>query len=70
MFEQEQSIIVDFDQSGNIVVEVDGVQGSGCEALTEDLISQIGGVIKTEYKDSYYEADPMVKGASKQGMTF
>ena len=49
---QEITVIVSPD--GTVSLEVDGVSGAKCEALTEALEQALGGqVLERRYKDSY-----------------
>ncbi len=50
---QPQEIVVKVDRKGKVTVEVNGVQGSGCQALTEALEAELGkktgGAVKEEF---------------------
>jgi hypothetical protein len=51
-----QELEITIDRYGNVKVEVDGVTGTKCEALTKPLEQALGGqVLERTYKDSYYE---------------
>lgn len=43
---------------GTFTVEVNGVEGSSCETITEALIRNSGEVEQVEYKDEYVQEIP------------
>lgn len=50
-----EEIDVHIDPQGRVRIEVRGVTGKRCEALTRDLEQMLGGqVVEREYQDSYY----------------
>jgi hypothetical protein len=51
-------IKVRIDKEGNTHFEVDGVEGTSCEKLTEALIRSVGDEIETEYKEEYIQELP------------
>ncbi len=42
------------DESGEIQISVEGVQGRSCEAVTEPFEKSLGTLAKRAYKDSYH----------------
>ena len=52
-----EEIDVHIDDRGRVRIEVRGVVGKACEALTRDLERQLGDVVvEREYRDSYHQA--------------
>eukprot|EP00903_Cladosiphon_okamuranus_P009032 g8637.t1 len=52
-----QELIVDFTDDGRILLEVKGVKGAECRAITEDLIKALGDVITTENTEEYFQEE-------------
>lgn len=50
-----EEIIITVPLNGPVKIEVDGVVGTGCKALTEGLEKKLGKVTKDEVKPEYYE---------------
>ena len=51
-----QEIDVVIGRDGKVAFEVRGVTGAGCEDLTKDLETILGGrVVSREYKPSYHQ---------------
>eukprot|EP00752_Nemacystus_decipiens_P011429 g10150.t1 len=50
-----QELVVDFTEDGRILLEVKGVKGPECRAITEDLIKALGDVITTENTEEYFQ---------------
>lgn len=52
-----QEIDVTVDRDGNVHIEVRGVRGPGCEALTAELERMLGGVVaERRHTDAYHQA--------------
>jgi len=49
----QQRITIEVDVTGKTEVEAHGIQGSGCEAVTEAIEAALGGVRKREFKPEY-----------------
>ena len=49
-----QYINVRIDQTGKIFLEVDGVSGKKCVALTKELEETLGELLKRDFKPEYY----------------
>lgn len=62
MSKQEKAVVVIVDALGNVSVEVEGVQGSGCLALTESLEADLGSVTKRVRKQD----SPVLKQQAAQ----
>ena len=55
-----KDIFVKIGKGGKITIEVDGVEGSGCEALTQAIASALGVTEQVNHKPQYYnEIDQM-----------
>lgn len=52
-----QEMEVTIDKDGRIQVNVKGVQGTGCLALTRELENALGVVEKREYTADYYQQE-------------
>jgi hypothetical protein len=46
------------DKQGNLHVEVNGVEGASCTALTDALVHAVGDVETQELKEEYVEVLP------------
>jgi hypothetical protein len=44
-------------KDGEVKLDVEGIQGSGCKEFTQDFEEELGVVENTELKDSYYQED-------------
>jgi len=51
-----KTITVKIGKKGKIAIEVDGVEGEGCEALTQALSSALGVVESVSHKPQYYNS--------------
>ncbi|MDA3837849.1 MAG: DUF2997 domain-containing protein [Candidatus Delongbacteria bacterium] len=52
-----QNVEVVIDKEGNVVIEVDGVTGKACDAITKQLEKVLGKVESKEYKPEYYDEE-------------
>lgn len=52
---KEEKIRVKISKDGNVNLEVDGVKGEGCIALTEELEEELGIVTQRTKKREYHE---------------
>jgi len=52
---QEEMVIVTVDTDLNVKVQVKGVKGKGCLALTKDIEESLGTVTKRELTPEYKE---------------
>lgn len=43
------------DENGEITIEVNGLKGSACKKLTEELINSLGEVKETKLTSEYYQ---------------
>lgn len=50
-----QTVIVNIGVDGNVKVEAQGVQGTGCHALTRAIEDAIGPVTADQKKPEYYQ---------------
>ncbi|HEX3002467.1 MAG TPA: DUF2997 domain-containing protein [Methanoregula sp.] len=57
-----QEMEVTIDKEGRIQVNVKGVQGTGCLALTRELEDALGVVERREYSAEYYQQETDVYG--------
>jgi hypothetical protein len=48
-----EEILIEIDVDGTVKVEVKGVVGTGCEALTAELLDALGEVTSDERKPEY-----------------
>lgn len=46
------------DEDGNQHIDVNGVEGSSCETITEALIRSMDGEAETTYKEEYVQELP------------
>ena len=44
-------------ETGEVQIEVEGVKGSKCLKLTEDIENELGEVISREKKSEFYQQD-------------
>lgn len=51
---------------GEIEIEVDGVKGKSCTALTQPLQQALGVVTNVEYKPEYRESDATINQQLRQ----
>ncbi len=51
----KEKIIIEFDKDGMPTVKVEGVKGSGCKALTNDIEAALGKTTKTVKTREYNE---------------
>ena len=55
-----KTITVKIGKKGKIAIDVEGVEGEGCEALTQALSSALGVVESVNHKPNYFvELDEM-----------
>ena len=52
-----QNIEVVIDKEGNVIIEVDGVKGKSCDAITKQLEKVLGKVESKDYKPEYYDEE-------------
>ena len=52
-----QEMEITIDKEGRIQVNVKGVQGTGCLALTRELENAVGVVEQREYTAEYYQQE-------------
>ncbi|HEX3001552.1 MAG TPA: DUF2997 domain-containing protein [Methanoregula sp.] len=52
-----QEVEITIDKEGRIQVNVKGVQGTGCLALTRELEDALGVVERREYSAEYYQQE-------------
>jgi hypothetical protein len=58
MMSEIQEIDVRIDRNGKVEIEVRGVTGKNCEALTRDLEQMLGGVVTERvHRDSYHQEE-------------
>ncbi len=50
--------------TSEVQVEVDGVEGKDCIALTKEVLEKLGEVKKVEYKSEYYRQSTVQKNSS------
>lgn len=63
-----QELDVRIDPDGSVHVEVHGVSGPGCEALTAELEAALGGqVIERRRKDSWFEQEQVAGHEQRLG---
>ena len=61
-----EEIDVHIDRHGRVRIEVRGVTGQKCEALTFDLEQMLGGNVSSrEYQDAYYQNEQDVSQAEQ-----
>lgn len=61
-----ERVIVTISPTGKVLVEADGVIGSGCEALTQAMRDGLGETVEEQKKPEYY-ARQAVALAEAQG---
>ena len=54
---EHQNVEVVIDKEGNVVIEVDGVKGKKCDAITKQLEKVLGKVESKDYKPEYYDEE-------------
>lgn len=42
------------DGKGKVTAEVEGVMGSSCQGVTEELLKKLGGKVSEEYKPEFF----------------
>ncbi|AGB03551.1 DUF2997 domain-containing protein [Methanoregula formicica] len=52
-----QEMEINIDKEGRVQINVKGVQGTGCLALTRDLETALGVVEQREYSADYYQQE-------------
>jgi hypothetical protein len=52
-----KTILITFDELGNIEIEALGFKGKACEAATEKMIKALGVPVCTKKKPEYYTED-------------
>ncbi len=50
-----RKLVFKLNAQGDVVVDVSGISGDSCEALTKPFEDAIGSLLKRELKLSYYE---------------
>lgn len=60
----QQKVIVTVSPNGEVIVEADGVVGSGCEALTRPMEEALGGVSGDKRKPEYHKQAQQQQGQS------
>lgn len=63
----EPEVTLEVDTDGHIVVEVHGVQGPACQALTKELEEALGTVTKKTLKPECHQIN--LGGTQQQGQT-
>lgn len=53
---------ISIDPQGKVLVDVDGVKGTGCEDLVKFLEDALGKAAKKKRKPDYYERDNLISG--------
>ena len=51
-------IKIKIDADGNTTFEVNGIQGSGCEAITSQLVAALGDIEEQHYTEEYEQELP------------
>jgi hypothetical protein len=63
-----EEILIEIDVDGTVKVEVKGVVGTGCEALTAELLDALGEVTSDERKPEYErQAFQTLKSSNQAG---
>ncbi len=63
----EPTITLEVDTDGHVIVEVSGVQGPACQALTKELEEALGTVTKKTLKPECNQVN--LGGTQQQGQT-
>jgi len=57
-----ERITLEWDKTGKVKIEVEGVVGSSCDSLTAALEQAMGKEEKRENKPEYYQDEPIKVG--------
>jgi hypothetical protein len=54
---ERHELKISIDPTGNVQIEVEGIKGSKCLKLTEDLENELGIIIDREKKSDFYVSE-------------